>query len=713
MNRNQSLAALFIALMLIAACSAPSPAVRPPGDPTPGLRAPTAPAITPPLVGKAPPSAGMAPPSVGRAQLLVLPSPDGAQVSVDGAVRGTTPLTLTLEAGTHLIALSAGGYAPFSETITLEAGREAMFAPDLEDVEPPSVKLMADVANVPWAGQAHVRATAADNAGVVDVELALDDQTLVAVEGDALAYDFAPAAVPGIQPGRSYTLIATATDAAGNIGQAWLPLVMDAKEPAATPTPAASTPTVTPAQGTPGSTTPTASPTPVPTRPPAVSFRVSEIVIPTYGFAPFLVPTTDPTLGDYPLLTLDRAAYQASNPRPMPVTYTLLILENRYLRLSLLPDLGGRIYEVTFKPTGNNELYYNPVIKPTHWGPPSPPYPAGVNWWLAAGGIEWEFPVEEHGYEWGKAWGYDSVRLPDGGTSVNVFTVDAEHPHAAVNITLAPETAYFTIQPTISNPTEARARVKWWLNAMLAPGAANQPGPDLHFIFPADEVTVHSTADPALPAAGQPMTWPIYDGRDMSRLGNWAQYLGFFERPAARGGFMGVYDTAADEGMLRIYPPDVARGAKGFAMGWTAAVDPSDWTDDRSGYVELHGGLAPTFDDWHELAPGGQVTWTETWYPLAKTGGVTYATAAGALHVTAVAGGQRISLFPTSAIQGELRMAWPGAAPVVRQVSITPAQPFSEVIPASQGVQSADALSVTLVDGSRKAVFAYRGPAAK
>jgi hypothetical protein len=41
-------------------------------------------------------------------------------------------------------------------------------------------------------------------------------------------------------------------------------------------------------------------------------------------------------------------------------------MENAYLRVTLLPELGGRVYQMIFKPTNHNEFYQNPVIKPTH-----------------------------------------------------------------------------------------------------------------------------------------------------------------------------------------------------------------------------------------------------------------------------------------------------------------------------------------------------------
>ena len=565
-------------------------------------------------------------------QLIIDPEPTGAQVNVDGRVVGTAPLTVTLAPGQHRIEVSARGYETYSETISLEAGREATYAPELIDSEPPVVKLTSDSFLTPWDGTAQVRAVATDNARVLDIELSLNDQVLTAAEGNELVFALTPSAIPNMAAGRTYTLTATATDAAGNMGQAWLPLAVGA-DASSTAMPTRSQPTPTPAATRGASATPTlaaplppASPTSV--RPPAVSLRETQTVIPTYPYTSYLREASDPLVGNYPLLTLDRPAYEASRPQPVPAPYALLVLENLYLRLTILPELGGRIYEVIFKPTGNNALYRNPVIKPTTWGPGNPPHPAGANWWLAAGGIEWGFPVEEHGYEWGKDWGYDTTRLADGGMTVTLFTGATEYPFATVRITLRPDAASFTVQPTLTNPTSTPMKVKWWSNAMLAPGPANSPGPDLHFVFPAEQVTIHSRGDDALPAAGQSMPWPLYQGRDLRRLANWGQYLGFFARPAAADDFVGVYDATVNEGMIRIFPKEIRAWRQGLCDGLAAAdrrwrrgpmTDRATW--------RLHGGLAPTFGDSIELPAGGELSWSETWYPLAGIGGVTHATA--------------------------------------------------------------------------------------
>jgi Domain of unknown function (DUF5107)/PEGA domain len=658
----------------------------------------------------------------GAVRLSVQALPGGARIFVDGEPRGASPLELSLAPGDHQMSVRADGYVPLTETITLADGKEAIYAPVLEVVAPPVVTLTSDRTEVPWLGTVQLRAAATGSAAVVDLELWAGEEQLAAAEEGMLDYELAPAATDGVVPGEAYTLTARAMDAAGNLGEASLVLRIGAVpgEPEAGPSarstdqppaiataaPTQASPTKPPPTATPSaSATPEVPPTPiVPT-----TLRVSQVTIPTYPYASFIRHVVDPNLGIYPVMALDRAAYEASNPRPVPKTYKLIVLENAYLRLGILPELGGRLYQVVFKPTGNDEMYHNPVIKPTRWGPPSPPYPAGANWWLAAGGIEWGFPVEEHGYEWATVWGYDQVPTADGGIMLTLFTRESRRPYAVVDILLPPDKAYFVVRPRITNVWGSDFRFQWWANAMLAPGAANKPSPDLRFIFPNDEMTVHSTGDATLPGPGQPLSWPVHNGRDLSRLGNWTQWLGFFQRPAATGGFSGAYDPGADEGLVRVYPSNLARGSKGFAPGWSDSIDSETWTDDGSGYVELQGGLTPTFGDWYVLPPGDEITWDEIWYPVAGIGGVTYAARGGAVNLSPSGAGLRVAVFPTAAVRGRLEVTLPGMAPVVREVEISPALPFSEVIPYAGPVPVQGEVSIALTDAKGRTVLSHRG----
>ncbi|MGH2594077.1 MAG: DUF5107 domain-containing protein [Anaerolineae bacterium] len=371
------------------------------------------------------------------------------------------------------------------------------------------------------------------------------------------------------------------------------------------------------------------------------------ILIPTYNYASALFTETN-TAYNIPYPILNWGSYnQTKSDKP----YTRLTLENDWLRVSLLPELGGRVYEMIFKPTGHNELYQNPVVKPTNWGPPE------QGWWLAAGGIEWGLPVEEHGYESAIPWSTSIAQSSDG---VTVTLRDSSAPdrlRASVDIFLSNDRAALIVRPTIENARGVGLDFKWWIDAMLAPGAANSVGPDLRFVFPIDAVTVHSTNDDRLPGHGWPgpsgpsawITWPIYNGVDWSRLGSFDEWFGFFGRPQAQQDFVGVYDTAADEGVARIFPRNVATGIKGFAMGWLHRIGSSQWTDDGSTYVELHGGLAPTFWDSAHLDAGQSIQWEEAWYPVAGIGAVTTANAEAALNVEPSDSTLNLGVFSTRA----------------------------------------------------------------
>lgn len=472
-----------------------------------------------------------------------------------------------------------------------------------------------------------------------------------------------------------------------------------------TPTPGA---TVTPtATGTAvvsatAALSPTATPTITSTA--TVTVTTQQVTIATYPFRAFQHDVTDPAYNwTWPML--DRAAYLASQPQPTPQAYRQLVMENEYLRVSMLPELGGRLYEIIYKPTGHDELYKNPVLKPSPWGPP--PQDNLEAGWLAAGGVEWGLPVADHGYAWGTPWGYDSLHFSDQEATLTVFQQPKGRLQVSTDVSLLADEAALTLRTRLTNPTDEDVDLKYWLNAMLAPGGQNRPSPALHFILPANEVTVHSTGDPDLPAAGQTMSWPIYQGRDLSRLANWRQYLGFFARPAVRDGFMGVYDTAADEGLVRIFPPDVMPGAKLFGLGGSDPIVPATYTDDDSAYVEMHGGLASTFDDSVRLEANHSLYWEETWYPVAGIGDIVFADATGALNVQKTDAGMQVNFYPIRQVRGDLALTVAGTAVSTQPIDLRPAQPFGQTIPLPPDLPDRGVVTVQILDRENQRIFEF------
>jgi hypothetical protein len=371
-----------------------------------------------------------------------------------------------------------------------------------------------------------------------------------------------------------------------------------------------STPTILPA-------TPTVTP-PLPTPTTALVARVAAwegtITLDSYGWEDALVQTLpeDPVY-PYPRLNRDLVG------PPVPRTYKTVMLENEYVRLTFLPELGGRLYRWLDKASGKEMFYINPVIKPTHWGV--------RGWWLAIGGMEWAFPTEEHGLvEW-RPWRYQLVR---GADWVGIRLSDQDERSGLiveVTVTLEAGRSYLDICPQVYNPTESTQAFQFWLNGMFALSPANRPSPELHFILPGDHVIIHSTGDPGLPDPGAEISWPSYDGRDLSRYGSWHGWLGAYAHQAQ---YMGAYDPGSEMGVVRVIPAPGSLGTKFFGPG---NLDPGIWTDDGSGYVELWSGWTPTFQDYASLPPASSVSWQERWYSVNGLGGLSYANDRAALRL--------------------------------------------------------------------------------
>ncbi|HOT92271.1 MAG TPA: DUF5107 domain-containing protein [Anaerolineae bacterium] len=446
----------------------------------------------------------------------------------------------------------------------------------------------------------------------------------------------------------------------------------------------------------------------------AAIFYTTTITIPTYPYADYLYDAYNATYNmTYPVLNW--SAYRASNPTPAPKDYELLVMENDYLRVTVLPALGGRVYQLIDKATGQNHLYQNPVIKPTGWGPPE------QGWWLAAGGIEWCLPVDEHGYESGIPWDWSAI-ISSAGVTITVSDSDAtDRLRARIDLFLPAQRAYLLIRPRIENPTTSAIAYKFWLNAALAPGDANKPAAGLEFIFHAAQMAVHSTGDTRLPGAWPTVptapdyrfTWPVYNGVDYARLGNWREWLGFFEYPQAAADFVGLYNHENQAGVARVFPADVARGTKGFAYGWAVPLDWHGWTDVESGGVEIHGGIAPTFWDMAHLDAGATFSWTEVWYPLNDTGGIAAATREAALHVAKTGGDLAIALHTTALrVAGSGRLiAWNRGTcqEMLNQPlpAFTPSTPYKTTV--SVGTLLLDQLAVAYVSTQGDVLAAF-GP---
>src|ERR1700704_5347270 len=101
-------------------------------------------------------------------------------------------------------------------------------------------------------------------------------------------------------------------------------------------------------------------------------------------------------------------------------TFKTHVLENRYLRVTLLPEFGGRILSIIYKPTGHEQLYRTEVGVP--YGIKGGNF--YYDWLMVYGGIFPTFPDAEHGRTWLKPWDFKVVKESAGEVTVSMSLKD-------------------------------------------------------------------------------------------------------------------------------------------------------------------------------------------------------------------------------------------------------------------------------------------------
>ncbi len=402
----------------------------------------------------------------------------------------------------------------------------------------------------------------------------------------------------------------------------------------------------------------------------SLSLYETTLTLPTYGWKAALVPSTaEQPFFPYPTLNFDAVA------PPTPRTYTGIVLENTYVRATVLPELGGRVLRWEDKITGQRLTYSNPVIKPTHWG--------YRGWWLATGGLEWAFPVNEHGLNEYRSWQYEFLS-GESWRGVRVWdTDDRTGMTIAVTLRLHASSSALTIAPRITNPTDQPHPLQFWINAMLTLSGGNTPSSALRFWVPTETMMVHSTGDGSLPGPRGIINWPVHAERDFSRYSAGQPYLGLFATEAR--GAAGAYDESADQGIVRIYPPQIAKGVKIFSLGNL----PADlYTDGNSRYVEFWGGLNRTFfpEDDLTVQPGQAIAWEEQWYPAHGIGTLSWANEALAVALQPAPSSVEIGVYAPQKMVGLSLALWQsGQLQTEWTPEVGPGAPFQVHYPGTGG----------------------------
>ena len=337
------------------------------------------------------------------------------------------------------------------------------------------------------------------------------------------------------------------------------------------------------------------------------------ITVPTYGWAEDINPKFWALEGEvkfsttvkgsiiYPY-TMQDHLYRTKADR----TYKALFLENQYLKITCLPELGGRLHSVFDKTVGKEMFHLNKVIKPGMI--------AMRGAWIS-GGVEWNFGP--HGHTVTILSPVDALigRNEDGSAYIEISNIEKNFRNRwTVRVTLYPGKAYLDERIRIFNPTDVMNPYYFW-NCTAFP---NQPG--TRFIYPMTLGTDHHGV--------KFFSWPIHKDKDISWLKNHEVSTSIFAVDCTFD-FFGAYDVDMDRGIVQVANHYELSGKKAWTWGtWDfGLVSQQNLTDDDGPYIEVQSGPLPTQSDYGMLLPREEVRWQEWWYPARGLGdGFEYAT---------------------------------------------------------------------------------------
>ncbi len=339
-----------------------------------------------------------------------------------------------------------------------------------------------------------------------------------------------------------------------------------------------------------------------------------------------LIPTYPVGKPDPNPMFLEKRVYQGSSGKvyPLPVIdtlsdektdqpYTAVWLENDYLRIMVLPQLGGRIQRALDKTNGYDFVYYNEVIKPALVGLAGP--------WVS-GGIEFNWPQHHRPTTFSPV-EYTLAENGDGSRSVILSEVDPMYgTKGMMTLTLYPGRAYLEIKGRLYNRTPLPQTFLWWANPAVAVNEYTQS------IFPPD---VHAVMDHGKRDVSRfPIATGVYykhdygAGVDISRFRNIPVPTSYMAAESQYD-FMGGYDERVQAGLLHIADHHVSPGKKQWTWGcgdFGQAWD-RNLTDRNGPYIELMTGVfTDNQPDFCWLKPFEEKTFTQVFMPYQKVGRV-------------------------------------------------------------------------------------------
>ncbi len=361
-----------------------------------------------------------------------------------------------------------------------------------------------------------------------------------------------------------------------------------------------------------------------------VNITEGKITIPTYF---------EPKAEEMPMFAENRVHQRTSgNPYPNHIVlevdrehkedreYTCITLENEYIKIEILPELGGRIYSAYDKTTGYDFFYKQHVIKPALIG--------CLGSWVS-GGLEFNWPFHHRASTFMPT-DYSIEKEADGTVIVWLSEHDPiERMKGMVGIVLKPGEAKFETRMQLANRTPVTNSFLWWENTAVP---VNK---DYQIFYPKDVTYVNFhykrsvTTFPVASNALGVFNGIRYEGdTDISMHKNTIQPTSYFCAPS-KYDFFGGFDHGKECGVVHVANHHTSIGKKMFT--WAYNQLSTSWenalTDTDGAYAELMAGsYSDNQPDFAWIEPYETKIFSQHWYPIGNVGIPCFANLNGAVH---------------------------------------------------------------------------------
>jgi tetratricopeptide (TPR) repeat protein len=426
-----------------------------------------------------------------------------------------------------------------------------------------------------------------------------------------------------------------------------------------------------------------------------------QTVIPTYAAGP---PEANPFF--YTGRTY-QGAKGAIYPYPMydnltdqkvDKTYTLVCLENEYVKVCVLPEIGGRIFQAVDKTNGYDFFYKQSVIKPALIGM--------LGAWIS-GGVEWNIPHHHRASSFLPV-RYKTQENADGSKTIWVGEMELRHRMRwAIGLTLRPGSSILEAQVTALNTTPLAHSLLYFANVAV------HTNENYQVIFPprTQFVTQHAKRE----FARWPIADSIYNGIDFTRgvdVSMWKNHPSSISMFAWNedDDFLAGYDHGRQAGTLHVADRHQAPGKKFFT--WGTGPSGKMWdkilSDTDGPYLELMvGAWSDNQPDYSWLQPYEAKSTKQYWYPFRGIGGVKEANRDAAVNLEVKDGRVKAGFYVTSKRSVVTASVSAGKQALLSEsVAMDPGTPLVREFALPAGVNESDL--VAALSAGDKVLVSYR-----